>query len=102
MCHGQGAAARAAFPDLRRSPLVMDQAAFDSVVLQGTRSSRGMVSFAGRLQPADTEAVRAYLISQAEVARIAPPPGTVQPATQIHQEASDGRAGGESPQRTHK
>jgi quinohemoprotein ethanol dehydrogenase len=75
ICHGQGGAARATFPDLRRSPLVVDQKAFDSVVLEGSRSARGMASFASRLQPSDTEALRAYLIGQAEVARTAPQPG---------------------------
>lgn len=72
-CHGQGGNARAAFPDLRRSALTTDQAAFDSVVLQGARKERGMASFAERLQPGDSEAVRAYLIGQAQVARTAPP-----------------------------
>jgi PQQ-dependent dehydrogenase (methanol/ethanol family) len=90
-CHGQGGAARAAFPDLRRSALVTDRDAFDSVVLKGARSERGMGSFAGRLQPADTEALRAYLIGQAEAARKLPAPGApavvpaAAPARDIHE-----------------
>jgi quinohemoprotein ethanol dehydrogenase len=102
LCHGQGGAARATFPDLRRSQMLVNQAAFDGVVLKGVLSSRGMGSFAGRLQPPDTEALRAYLIAQAEAARNAPPPNTTlpAPAAQIH--ASDGRAGGESSPRTRK
>jgi quinohemoprotein ethanol dehydrogenase len=75
LCHGQGGAARATFPDLRRSALIANQAAFDAVVLQGGLSSRGMGSFADKLQPADTEALRAYLIGQADTARRAPPTG---------------------------
>ncbi len=85
-CHGQGGAARAASPDLRRSMLIADQNAFDTVVLQGARKELGMASFAGRLQPADTEALRAYLISQAAAARNAPPPGiSIAPPRDIHE-----------------
>ena len=99
-CHGQGANARAAFPDLRRSPLITDQSAFDSVVLEGARSERGMGSFKNRLQPADTAAVRAYLISAAEVARNAPTPSLGATPAPIHQEASDSRSGGATSPRT--
>ncbi len=72
LCHGQGGAARATFPDLRRSVRVMNQQAFDAVVLDGALSQNGMASFDERLDPPDTEAIRAYLISQAEAARNAP------------------------------
>jgi quinohemoprotein ethanol dehydrogenase len=96
ICHGQGGAARATFPDLRRSQMIVNQAGFDSVVLQGALSSRGMGSFGDRLQPADTEALRAYLIAQAEVARNAPPPAAPPPPRQIHSDANEGA----SPRRT--
>jgi quinohemoprotein ethanol dehydrogenase len=82
ICHGQGGAARATFPDLRRSAMLVDQSAFDAVVLQGALGSRGMGSFADRLQPADTLALRAYLVSMAESARnaaAAAPPGAASP-----------------------
>ncbi|MBX5461739.1 MAG: PQQ-dependent dehydrogenase, methanol/ethanol family [Steroidobacteraceae bacterium] len=102
ICHGQGGAARATFPDLRRSQLIVNQAAFDNVVLQGALSSRGMGSFADRLQPADTEALRAYLIAQAETARNAPSPSTAPPSRAIHVEASDARAGGDSSPRNRR
>ena len=97
ICHGQGGAARATFPDLRRSQMVLNQAAFDNVVLQGALSSRGMGSFAGRLEPADTEALRAYLIAQAEAARTAPPlsTATAPPTRGIHAGASDARTAAE-------
>ena len=80
LCHGQGAAARSTFPDLRRSPALTDQTLFDAVVLDGVLSANGMASFADRLDASDTEAVRAYLIGQAEQARnnpfpFGPPPG---------------------------
>ncbi len=67
ICHGNGGAARGAnFPNLLVSPMLNAQEAFDSSVLQGVRQERGMVSFADRLQPADTAAIRAYLISRAQ------------------------------------
>lgn len=65
ICHGRGGAARSSFPDLRRTPALHDQAAFDSIVLEGALSANGMVSFRDKLQPGDTEALRAYLIGQA-------------------------------------
>jgi alcohol dehydrogenase (cytochrome c)/quinohemoprotein ethanol dehydrogenase len=99
-CHGQGGAARATFPDLRRSQMIVNATAFDSVVLQGALSSRGMGSFGNTLQPKDTEALRAYLIAQAEVARNTPPPGAPQPPPQIHTEGSESRAGGAPAVRT--
>jgi quinohemoprotein ethanol dehydrogenase len=82
ICHGQGGAARATFPDLRRSAMLVDQGAFDAVVLQGVLGSRGMASFAERLQPQDTQALRAYLVNMAHSARnavAAAPPGTAVP-----------------------
>jgi mono/diheme cytochrome c family protein len=72
LCHGQGAAARATFPDLRRSAAVTDQSLFDTIVLEGVLGANGMASFDDRLDPPDTEAIRAYLIAQAEAARNAP------------------------------
>jgi quinohemoprotein ethanol dehydrogenase len=99
LCHGQGGAARATFPDLRRSQMIVIPEAFDNVVLKGVLASRGMGSFGERLQPADTEALRAYLIAQAEVARNSPPAPAFGPPTppQIHQpDASTGRASGNS------
>jgi quinohemoprotein ethanol dehydrogenase len=68
MCHGQGGAARSTFPDLRRTPALTDQALFDSIVRDGVLSANGMVSFADRLSAADTEALRAYLIGEAQAA----------------------------------
>jgi len=68
MCHGSGGAARSTFPDLRRTPALHDQTLFDSVVLQGVLSAKGMASFSAQLADGDTVALRAYLISQAEAA----------------------------------
>lgn len=92
ICHGNGGAARGAnFPNLLVSPMLNAQEAFDSIVLQGVRQERGMVSFADRLQPADTASIRAYLISRAQeqlaAQQAAPRIETAPPAAeQQHQE----------------
>ncbi len=65
-CHGENGQTRgAAFPDLTRTPLLVSQDAFDQVVLKGVLSPQGMVSFAAVLQPADTAAIRAFIIARA-------------------------------------
>jgi len=61
-CHGNRLGT---FPDLRRSPTLASQALFDAVVLDGVRTTNGMVSFAGELENADTVAARAYLVTLA-------------------------------------
>jgi mono/diheme cytochrome c family protein len=66
---GGGAANRAMFPDLRRSPLLQNADAFNSVVLQGVRSERGMVSFADLYDEAETNLIRAYITDLAIAAR---------------------------------
>lgn len=92
ICHGNGGAARGAnFPNLLVSPMINVQEAFDSVVIQGVRSDRGMVSFADRLQPGQSAAIRAYLISRANeqlaLQQAAPPIETAPAgAEQQHQE----------------
>ncbi|MGH8226420.1 MAG: PQQ-dependent dehydrogenase, methanol/ethanol family [Steroidobacteraceae bacterium] len=66
VCHGaNGYQARTSFPNLTVTPLLWTQAGFDAVVLQGVRANNGMGSFAQQLKPADTAAVRAFLISRA-------------------------------------
>lgn len=65
-CHGENGQTRGAtFPDLTRTPFLYSQEGFDQVVLQGVRAERGMVSFAKVLTPADTRAVRAFIIARA-------------------------------------
>ena len=87
-CHGdQGQTRGANFPDLTRSPLLNSQQGFDQIVLQGVLSERGMASFAEALQPADTEALRAYIIARANEIKKHPPPNAFGPApAQPHQE----------------
>jgi quinohemoprotein ethanol dehydrogenase len=61
-CHGNTIGT---FPDLRVSPAIQAQEAFDAIVLGGALAANGMVSFASQLTPADAEAVRAYVITLA-------------------------------------
>lgn len=64
VCHGaRGEARLSAYPDLNRlTPAT--HAAFDSIVLGGKLKASGMSSFADLLQPADVQAIHAYLLSQ--------------------------------------
>jgi hypothetical protein len=52
-------------PDLRWSPITANAEAWNSVVREGALAENGMVSFAEYLTPQETEAIRAYVISQA-------------------------------------
>ena len=67
LCHGENSnlLTRGTFPDLHRTPLLYTQEGFDTVVLGGILSERGMVSFAEELNAEDTEGIRAYLIEEA-------------------------------------
>src|SRR5690606_22096240 len=58
ICHGNGGLARGAnFPNLLVSPMLHSQEGFDSIVLGGARQQRGMVSFADRITPEDSQAI---------------------------------------------
>ena len=65
LCHGIGAISGGVLPDLRHSAMSATEAAFQSVVLDGVYLDKGMASFAEVLSPADAEAVRAYVVEQA-------------------------------------
>jgi mono/diheme cytochrome c family protein len=75
VCHGANATQqRSSFPNLTVTPFLHSQEAWDTVVLQGQRVDKGMASFSAQLQPADSAAVRAYLISRANELKNNPPP----------------------------
>ena len=75
VCHGaNGLQARTSFPNLTVSALLHVQEGFDYVVMQGARTDKGMGSFAKELTPADSVAVRAYLISRANALKTASVP----------------------------
>jgi quinohemoprotein ethanol dehydrogenase len=61
-CHGQLAVG--GIKDLRYMTRET-HAAFNDIVLKGTRTDKGMASFANLLKPADAEAIHAYVISRA-------------------------------------
>jgi quinohemoprotein ethanol dehydrogenase len=61
-CHGQLAVGGA--KDLRYMTRET-HAAFNDIVLKGTRADKGMASFANLLKPDEVEAIHAYVISRA-------------------------------------
>ena len=65
VCHGYNAISGGVIPDLRYSPLIGSAAGFKDVVLGGSRAGAGMVSFAKVLKEEDAEAIRAYVITEA-------------------------------------
>jgi alcohol dehydrogenase (cytochrome c)/quinohemoprotein ethanol dehydrogenase len=81
VCHGSdGVQTRGTFPNLMVTPLLHTQEGFDQVVLQGTRVEKGMANFSKDLTAADSAAVRAYLISRANVLKAQAPAAAPPPA----------------------
>jgi PQQ-dependent dehydrogenase (methanol/ethanol family) len=72
-CHGNGERVSSLFPDLRYAAVLWSAEGFKGVVLGGARQASGMVSFAKMLKPAEAEAIRAYVVHQANQAKSAPP-----------------------------
>lgn len=70
VCHGLNANSRFT-ADLRRSTILQSQNAWQSVVIDGAFSDKGMVGFAKYLTPKDAEDIRAYVISKARIAAAA-------------------------------
>ena len=69
VCHGPFAVSTRpdTYPDLRASSRLGDAAAWDAVVNGGELADSGMVSFAEILDDTDAEAIRAYVITQANL-----------------------------------
>ncbi len=67
-CHGPNASGHY-LPDLKTSPAILTPAAFKSVVLDGARVAKGMVSFSRYLTADQAESVRAYILSEARKAQ---------------------------------
>jgi quinohemoprotein ethanol dehydrogenase len=65
VCHGDAAYGSTVLPDLRRSGLLRDGAAWAAVVHDGVLNDRGMVSFANVLDPQQIESIRLYVIKRA-------------------------------------
>lgn len=74
VCHGtDGVQQRSSFPNLTLSPFLHSQEGFDVVVLEGARVERGMADFSDRMTPADSAAVREYIIARANEVKANPP-----------------------------
>ena len=65
VCHGLGAVSGGVLPDLRHSAMIADAAAWRSIVREGALQDKGMVSFAQVLSDDGAEAIRAYVVRQA-------------------------------------
>lgn len=69
VCHGQLTVSSGVLPDLRWSQLSGDAELWNSVVMEGTRASNGMVSFSKYLTEEQSEGIRAYVTAQAHAAQ---------------------------------
>jgi len=70
ICHGDvgnagGIFRRGLFPELALSSALASPELFSAIVLDGVRSANGMVSFADIITVEQSEAIRGYLIEQA-------------------------------------
>ncbi len=68
-CHGPNAVNLGILPDLRYSALLHSSEAWRDVVLGGAMADNGMAGFDAVLDPEQAEAIRAYVIEQANAAR---------------------------------
>lgn len=67
VCHGGGVMSSGVLPDLRRSAVLADKAAWQNVVHDGALKDNGMIGFSKWMTPADIEAVRAYVADRARL-----------------------------------
>jgi alcohol dehydrogenase (cytochrome c)/quinohemoprotein ethanol dehydrogenase len=65
-CHGASAVSGGVVPDLRFSPTIANPDAWKAVLIDGILSDAGMVSFKDTYTPQQIEAIRAYVIGQAQ------------------------------------
>lgn len=65
VCHGDQAYSSGLIPNLRYSKITSNAEAWRNVVLDGTLAKRGMPNFSAGLDAETTEAIRAYVISEA-------------------------------------
>ena len=65
-CHGLNAVSGLLIPDLRGSAYLWDEKGWEAVVRGGQLKDRGMASFADNISAEQSEAVRAYVIQQAQ------------------------------------
>ncbi|MFI5042765.1 MAG: c-type cytochrome, partial [Acidimicrobiales bacterium] len=65
VCHGDSAVGGGVLPDLRWSSLLASPENWRGVILEGSHSKNGMVSFAQVLSPELAELVRGYVVDRA-------------------------------------
>lgn len=65
VCHGPAAMSSGSIPDLRYSPMLLDEQTFRAIVLDGALLPRGMPGFAADMGAEEAEALRAYLLGLA-------------------------------------
>jgi quinohemoprotein ethanol dehydrogenase len=65
-CHGLNAVSGLLIPDLRASAYLWDEKDWEAVVRGGQLKERGMASFAENISAEQSQAVRAYVIQQAQ------------------------------------
>jgi mono/diheme cytochrome c family protein len=76
-CHGNNSPSgrvSSVFPDLRYAGALWAADAFKAIVIDGALQPDGMVSFRQVLTVQDAEAIRAYVVHNANLAKNAPPP----------------------------
>jgi alcohol dehydrogenase (cytochrome c)/quinohemoprotein ethanol dehydrogenase len=73
-CHGGAARGDKSHPDLRYSDILGDAEAWKGVMIDGARAEQGMKSFRDVLTPDLAEAIRAFVINQANEAATAAAP----------------------------
>ncbi|NWG53099.1 MAG: c-type cytochrome, partial [Hydrogenophilaceae bacterium] len=70
-CHGDAAVSAGLYPDLRYAAALGDAGVWRDTVIGGARAGNGMASFDEALSESDSEAIRAFLIWQANADRAA-------------------------------
>ncbi|MEO1406592.1 MAG: c-type cytochrome, partial [Pseudomonadota bacterium] len=65
VCHGSLTISSGILPDLRWSQVAGDADAWNSIVMEGSAASNGMVSFSDYLNVEESEAIRAYVTFRA-------------------------------------
>ena len=69
VCHGDHAMSSGIVPNLRYSPALADQEIWKSIVREGGRSELGMANFADIIDDETSEAIRAFVIAEANSGR---------------------------------
>ncbi len=72
VCHGMLGISSGVLPDLRWSSYTASPDAWNGVVMDGNLAANGMVSFADVITPEDSEAIRAYVLTQAHMNEATP------------------------------